>query len=91
MPGTFPGEYHCLGMQSIDDAEERRVDRFDETDQRAAQSTNLGSVIPGRHRLVASPESITTSLGVWIPGSRKSAPRNDAAYDSNHKIAKLAL
>src|ERR1700719_63648 len=74
-------------MQSIDDAEERRVDRFDETDQRAAQSTNLGSVIPGRHRLVASPESITTSLGVWIPGSRKSAPRNDAAYDSNFNNA----
>jgi len=29
--------------------------------------------------------------GLWIPGSRKSAPRNDAAYDSNLKIAKLGL
>src|SRR5260221_14610725 len=55
----------------------------------AAQSTNLSSVIPGRHRLVASPESITTSLGVWIPGSRKSAPRNDAAYDSKFKNVEL--
>src|ERR1700726_4130543 len=28
---------------------------------------------------------------LWIPGSRKSAPRNDAAYDSNPKTAKLAI
>jgi hypothetical protein len=27
--------------------------------------------------------------GSWIPGSRKSAPRNDTAYDSNLQIAKL--
>src|SRR6266404_4236859 len=35
-------------------------------------------VIPGRHE-VASPESITTGRGLWIPGSPPSvAPRNDA-------------
>ena len=45
----------------------------------------LRSVIPGRHRKVASPESITLGQWLWIPGSRKSAPRNDNAYDSNSK------
>ncbi len=29
------------------------------------------SVIPGRGLLPASPESIPTGLGAWIPGSRK--------------------
>ncbi len=53
----------------------------------AVQSTNLSSVIPGRHRQVASPESITLSPWLWIPGSRKSAPRNDATYDSKFKNA----
>ena len=65
------------------------VDRFGEADHMRGTVHWLGSVIPGRHRLVASPESITTGLGVWIPGSLKSAPRNDTAYDSNLKIAKL--
>jgi hypothetical protein len=36
----------------------------------AVQSTNLSSVIPGRHRQVASPESITLTPWLWIPGSR---------------------
>jgi hypothetical protein len=37
-----------------------------------ATTTNI--VIPGR-RAAASPESITTALGVWIPGSSlRSAP-----------------
>jgi hypothetical protein len=49
----------------------------------------LGPVIPWRHRKVASPESIALGQWLWIPGSRKSAPRNDAAYDSNFKIAEL--
>jgi hypothetical protein len=49
----------------------------------------LGPVIPGRHRKVASPESIALGQWLWIPGSRKSAPRNDAACDSNFKIAEL--
>ena len=41
----------------------------------AVQSTNLSSAIPGRHRQVASPESITLSPWLWIPGSRlKSGP-----------------
>jgi len=36
-------------------------------------------VIPGR-REAASPESITTGRGLWIPGSPPSvAPRNDEA------------
>jgi hypothetical protein len=34
-------------------------------------------VIPGRHE-VASPESITLGWWLWIPCSRKSAPRNDS-------------
>ncbi len=44
----------------------------------------MNNVIPGRGLLPASLESITTSRngmerqGVWIPGSRKSAPRNDS-------------
>src|SRR5262249_53772040 len=47
-------------------------------------------VIPGR-REAASPESITTGRGLWIPGSPPSvAPRNDAAYDSNFEVAGLA-
>ena len=54
-----------------------------------APSTNQGSVIPGRHRQVASPESIALGLWLWIPGSRKSAPRNDAAYDSKFKNVEL--
>jgi len=38
-------------------------------------------VVPGR-REAASPEPITTALGVWIPGSRAAhAPRNDAHKD----------
>jgi len=40
--------------------------------------------------LVASPESITLGQWLWIPGSRKSATRNDAEYDSKFKIAELA-
>jgi cobaltochelatase CobN len=48
-----------------------------------------GSVIPGRHRQVASPESITLGQRLWIPGSRKSAPRNDAEYDSKFKNVEL--
>jgi len=33
-------------------------------------------------REAASPEPITTALGVWIPGSRDAhAPRNDAHKD----------
>jgi hypothetical protein len=36
-------------------------------------------VIPGRHLQVANPESITLGRWSWIPGSRKSATRNDAA------------
>jgi hypothetical protein len=56
-----------------------------------APPINLGPVILGRHRQVASPESITTGLGVWIPGSRKSAPRNDTAYDSKFKDVELAV
>src|ERR1700730_19297881 len=35
------------------------------------------SVISGRGLLPASPESITIGRWLWIPGSRKSAPRND--------------
>ena len=59
------------------------VDRFHETD-------HIRDVIPGRHRNVASPESIAPASGYgWIPGSRKSAPRNDTAYDSNFEIALL--
>ena len=53
--------------------------RFEETNHMQS------SVIPGRHRQVASPESITPGLWLWIPGSRKSAPRNDAAYDSKFR------
>jgi hypothetical protein len=33
----------------------------------------LSRVIPGRHRLVASPESITLGRWLWIPGSRARA------------------
>src|ERR1700731_3169780 len=54
-----------------------------------AESTNPGSVIPGRHHQVASPESITLGQWLWIPGSRKSAPRNDVAYDSKFKNLEL--
>ena len=54
-----------------------------------AQSANLSSVIPGRHLQVASPESITLGQSLLIPGSRKSAPRNDAAYDSNFENVEL--
>ncbi len=46
------------------------MDRFDETDHMRGAVHRPGSVIPARHRLVASPESITTSLRVWIPGWR---------------------
>jgi hypothetical protein len=57
--------------------------QFDETD-------HMRGVIPGRHRKVASPESITLGQWLWIPGSRKSAPRNDAAYNSKFKNVELA-
>ncbi len=46
-------------------------------------------VIPGRRRKVASPESMALGQWLWIPGSRKSAPRNDTAYDSKFEIALL--
>src|SRR6266446_4688134 len=43
------------------------------------RSSNHMLVIPGR-REAASPESITTGRGLWIPGSPPSvAPRNDQA------------
>ena len=46
---------------------------------RRFRNSNHMLVIPGR-REAASPESITTGRGVWIPGSPPSvAPRNDAA------------
>src|SRR6267378_8586805 len=49
----------------------RLVERF--------RSSNHMLVIPGR-REAASPESITTGRGLWIPGSPPSvAPRNDQA------------
>jgi len=35
----------------------------------AEPSTKSGSVIPGRHRQVASPESIAFGRWLWIPGS----------------------
>jgi hypothetical protein len=35
----------------------------------ATPPINPGYVIPGRHRRVASPESITFGLWLWIPGS----------------------
>ncbi len=47
----------------------------------AAPSVNLGPVIPGRHRKVASPESITTdgndaeSFGVMDSGLAGKSPR----------------
>ncbi len=38
---------------------------------------------------MASRESITLGQWLWIPGSRKSATRNDTAYDSNFKNGAL--
>jgi hypothetical protein len=40
---------------------------------RVAPAANLGLVIPGRHRKVASPESIPFGRWLWIPGSRAKA------------------
>jgi hypothetical protein len=61
------------------------VERYGETDHMRKAVHKLGPVIPGRHRKVASPESIALGQWLWIPGSRKSAPRNDGAFDSNFK------
>jgi len=49
----------------------RLEDRFGETDHLRGAVHWPGSVIPGRHRLVASPESITTGLGAVTEGRNK--------------------
>jgi hypothetical protein len=40
---------------------------------RVVPTAKPGLVIPGRHRQVASPESITFGRWLWIPGSRAEA------------------
>jgi hypothetical protein len=48
---------------------------------------NLGSVIPGRHRQVANPESITFGPWLWIPGSGFAGPGLTLRYGSNFEVA----
>jgi hypothetical protein len=55
----------------VEAADAKLVERF--------RGSNHMLVIPGR-REAASPESITTGRGLWIPGSPPAvAPRNDQA------------
>ena len=55
------------------------ADRFHET-----------GVIPGRHRKVASPESIPLGQWSWVPGSPLRGAPERLAYDSKFKNAALA-